>query len=425
MNILMINISASVMILLSLIIRKLLRQRISHNAFILLWLIIGVKLIIPISIDSSFSFLNLYIPIKNYVSDIIATDDFIIEAAIATNDLIIKQKIDTKLFLVIAWALGAICVFGYYLLQYWITRKKIMRCKPLNKGECHQWDATVYSCKLPFKIRFVQSEDIDMVALWGILKPVIILPSEFIHNDKVTCDFILLHECGHIKYFHSFFKMLSILILIIYWYNPFIWIFYTYLERDMEISSDYFVLKQMDSDNRGAYARVLLSATRPTKRSFYLYNYYNKSFITERIKAVMYFKKLSVGAAIVSVLVPTFVVSVFATTDIVISNEELEAMNVTVVSEHYGDEVPVAQDLTLNIEWEELDEFVSQDNTRANSYYVNKYKYSTYGVLPPNLIYIPVEHKGKLYSGYIILIGYVYHSDLDRYTGYYSGYIYL
>ena len=38
---------------------------------------------------------------------------------------------------------------------------------------------------------------------WGLLRPVIYFPSDFDREDKTLTRLVLLHECGHIRYFHS------------------------------------------------------------------------------------------------------------------------------------------------------------------------------------------------------------------------------
>ena len=54
-------------------------------------------------------------------------------------------------------------------------------------------------------------------------------------------------------------KPLAFLILILHWFNPLVWIAFTLMNRDMEMSCDEKVLKEMGTGIKKAYSRSLLA----------------------------------------------------------------------------------------------------------------------------------------------------------------------
>ena len=70
MSILSLNISAAVMITMTLFIRKIFKNHIPHSVFCVLWAVIILRLFIPVSIDSDFSFWNFCIGVEESIADV-------------------------------------------------------------------------------------------------------------------------------------------------------------------------------------------------------------------------------------------------------------------------------------------------------------------------------------------------------------------
>jgi beta-lactamase regulating signal transducer with metallopeptidase domain len=65
------------------------------------------------------------------------------------------------------------------------------------------------------------SDKIKSPAVYGIIKPKIILPTEY---DANRLDFILMHEKAHIKRKDNFIRLLTFIIVCVHWFNPFAWL---------------------------------------------------------------------------------------------------------------------------------------------------------------------------------------------------------
>ena len=68
---------------------------------------------------------------------------------------------------------------------------------------------------------------------------------------------VLLHEAQHIRLRHCWCKMYLSGVLL-YWYNPLMWLGYRCFCRDLELACDRAVLERLDGDDRREYARMLV-----------------------------------------------------------------------------------------------------------------------------------------------------------------------
>ena len=85
------------------------------------------------------------------------------------------------------------------------------------------------------------------------------MPKDLDINDKDTLKCILLHECIHIKYMHYLWKIVSVVVVCIHWFNPCMWLLYWYMDKDTEIFCDKKVIQILHEDKREMYARTLVN----------------------------------------------------------------------------------------------------------------------------------------------------------------------
>jgi len=90
----------------------------------------------------------------------------------------------------------------------------------------------------------------------GVLRPRIYLPTMLTETER---RFILLHEETHIRRCDHIFRLLAFLALSVHWLNPLVWCAFFLSERDMEMSCDEAVMRRMGTDLRAAYSASLLN----------------------------------------------------------------------------------------------------------------------------------------------------------------------
>lgn len=89
----------------------------------------------------------------------------------------------------------------------------------------------------------------------GIFRPKIYLPHSVTIAER---PYILAHERFHIRRFDHIFKLLAWGALCLHWFNPLVWVAFLLAGKDMEMSCDEAVIRQMGAHIRADYATALL-----------------------------------------------------------------------------------------------------------------------------------------------------------------------
>lgn len=131
------------------------------------------------------------------------------------------------------------------------------------------------------------SDKITSPAVYGIIKPRIILPTAYADKD---IELILLHEKMHIRRADNLWRVLAFLVVSAHWFNPLCWVFLRLFLTDIELSCDECVLAKLGDDRSKEYARLLLESKESA-------NVFTSAFggakIRIRIENILSFKKLT------------------------------------------------------------------------------------------------------------------------------------
>lgn len=438
MDLFICNLSAGIMIILTLAMRRIARYRIPNSVFCLLWGMIGVRLLFPVQVRTPWSILNVYFHFRNKPVLI----DYSPKETVRS---VIMERIETAGALVerhgnILTVLGLIgcCVMAvYFITGYFLLWKDVKEAKPL---EGVKW---MKDCIAEQKIRrtvlLKRDDDLDTPVTCGMIRPVILVPTGFEMEDRELSRLVLLHECGHIKYFHFVFRAWNTILLCLYWYNPLIWVMYLKFERDLEISADRYALRHTEGDKKWIYAKHLVATAERIsmgKRMEAVYHFCRNNDTRERIEAIMRFRKMGAGAIIATILIPMGMTTAFATTNVVLKAEEasvaiessyivdMKDAEIEVVAAEMAD-VEEMEPVSITVDWKEVEPYIDFENQARASYLVlENYTYTTYGKLPPQSITIRTTFEGHTYEGTLNRTDYTYNDATDKYVGYYSGKIY-
>lgn len=100
------------------------------------------------------------------------------------------------------------------------------------------------------------AEHLDTPFVMGFMRPKIYLPASLSEGEK---RYILLHERMHIRRFDHVIKVVSFFVLCLHWFNPLVWIAFLISGKDMEMSCDEAVIKQLGGDVKKEYSSSLLA----------------------------------------------------------------------------------------------------------------------------------------------------------------------
>lgn len=279
-NLINISITAGYIILAIILIRLLFNKAPKHLVCAM-WGIAALRLMLPFSIESTFSLIP--------AAQTIQTDTFRYEGTVLHSPAVIdvvtnpvyptnlSVELDTSIggladkitLFTFIWVAGMALMISYAIISAFVLKRKV---------------ATAVLLKENIK----QTDAISTPFLFGIIKPAIYIPYSVSSNDF---EYVVAHEQAHIKRRDYIWKPLGFIILSVYWFNPIIWIAYILLCKDIEAACDERVIRDMQDDYRRSYSAALLNCSlkRPLITACPLA--FGEVGVKDRIKNVMNYKK--------------------------------------------------------------------------------------------------------------------------------------
>ena len=189
------------------------------------------------------------------------------------------------------WTVGVVGLFLYGIISYVNLYKKVQAS---IDTEYNVWMCDAISG--PF--------------LLGIFNPRIYMPSD-IKEEQIP--YIIAHEKEHIKYFDYIWKPLGFVILAMHWFNPFVWMAYTLMCKDIEYACDERVIRDMDSVQKKAYMESLLCCSSPRHYISACPVAFGETSIKDRIKNVVDYKKPAVWIVGIGIIACVIIAVCFMT----------------------------------------------------------------------------------------------------------------
>ncbi len=293
LSIINMSLTASYVILFVILVRLVLKKFPKGISYAL-WIVVAFRLIIPFSFESMFSLMLwntntalirhdvIYNQSPQVNNGIVAVDSFVNNSlpAATVGESINPLQIYVEIGAYI-WVLGIIALLVYGFISALRLHKQLESAELVENN--------IYKAK-NLKTPFVL----------GLMRPRIYLPLGLSIEER---SFILLHEQTHIKRKDHIIKILAFLILSLHWFNPLVWLAFILMSKDMELSCDERVLKEIDEDIKKPYANSLLSlATRK-----HILNGSPLAFcegnVKGRIKNVLNYKRPKFWLIVISIII--------------------------------------------------------------------------------------------------------------------------
>lgn len=291
-----------VLILVVIVFRLLLKKTPKYINCIL-WGIVGLKLMIPFDISSSFGLLpsgKTIETVSNGVSPIIvrtgiASVDTSVNEYVGAISQSLPSAHDSMIHWMdvfsILWMVGIGVMLVYLMVSYIFIRRKVASSILVEKG--------VSIC-----------DEIKSPFLFGMVKPHIYLPSGL---EKEKRMYVLSHERMHLKRGDHLWKPLGFLILTVYWFQPLCWLAYVLLCKDIELACDERVIKKRDASWRANYCQVLLDCSVGNRKIIAVPLAFGEVGVKERVKRVLSYKRTKLGVVIVAIIICAGVAICFGT----------------------------------------------------------------------------------------------------------------
>ena len=229
-------------VILAVILLRLLLRKTPRKFICYLWMLAGIRLLMPIPVTSRFS--------------------------LQPAGFTIPVPINPNLSLLLLWGtvagvIGIISAVSYIRLQ-----RQVRDAVKVPGG----WE----------------SDKIETAFVLGFVKPKIYIPTGMSGDTKQQ---ILAHERTHLDKGDHWIKMVGFVAMALHWFNPLVWIAYVLLCKDIEIACDQRVVQFMELDERKAYSSALLQCS--TNRVHYAACpvAFGEVSVKYRIKSVLNYRK--------------------------------------------------------------------------------------------------------------------------------------
>jgi len=274
-------VSSSVLIVVVILLRFILRGKISLRLQYALWALVLVRLLVPVSLGTSAmsvenlarraaetepalivsALSELELPKMSYRAAYDEVAREYAERGIQIEDIPFEQYAETVVYeiehkmrgaLSIAEVVRVIWLSGSALVGLWflISNLRFSHCLKRSRSPL------ACECGLPVYL----SDTVDAPCLFGLFRPAIYLTGEAA-GDEQTLRHALAHELSHYRHRDHIWAILRCVCLAVHWYNPLVWWAARLSGNDAELACDESTLLRLGEPERAAYGRTLLRLT--------------------------------------------------------------------------------------------------------------------------------------------------------------------
>ncbi len=320
-----ISLKSSFLILAIMMIRRVFSWKIGAKSQYYLWLMLIIRLTIPIVPNSSFSFFNILTKTKpGYVlknHSYIYDQKYIADWLNTSSELVgyNTHSFSFEYIMPIIWILGVL-VFTTYMMVCNIKFRHTLQNSKTPVNEQIEKVFIEYKKKLNIttSLEIKKSNIINSPCLYGLLKPCIFMPKDIEKRvDSDELKFIITHELAHYKRKDILLYLIIYMLQIIYWFNPFIIYGLHIMRSDCEAACDAKVLSLFERDERKKYGLSMIHLLERSKQKSNVVlttEFVNtKQNLKRRIKMIKLFKKNSYKVSFLTVLVIILMGGLFLT----------------------------------------------------------------------------------------------------------------
>ena len=278
------------------VLRKI--KAIPRRAILFLWIVPFVRFCVPIGLDSPFSLMSVVARVTTKRVIVFQSDSYLdvslTNAVMAAEDYFpntYKIKLLSLLFDIasLIWVSGAGIIILFLITVYFKTTRAVSEADADKDG-------------------VLVSDIAETPAVYGIIKPIIVIPSAYADEDIKQ---VVSHEKMHVQRRDNLWRILGLVVVSVHWFNPVAWLLLKAFLSDLEFACDEAIISKMTPDERRKYARKLLDCisedTSPVSES-------GGAEIRSRIKGIMSYKNLTRVSAV------CFGIIVFAIMVILLTN---------------------------------------------------------------------------------------------------------
>lgn len=338
LTILSLSASGSVLILILFAMRPFLKNKVSKTFQYYIWLLVLLRLVIPLSFDGSIMARIIPQTVTAQAPAVSAPDNS--GGALTGNNMpqgneqntsgeaapseaapngntLPDQSLpaapeSTRLnvwefaldHLTYIWLLGAALYFGWFIIAYLRFSRRIRK----TSVKPHPGDMEVFAeLRGNKRVRLACNPYINTPMLIGFLSPCIVVPHLAFAVNGMDSELrhILRHELTHYRRRDLLYKWFTVLVSSLHWFNPLMILVRREISRSCELSCDEAAIRSMDAAQRRHYGETLLAIASDKRLPFGIVTTTmceGKRELKERLQSIMTYKSKSVLMVVLSLV---------------------------------------------------------------------------------------------------------------------------
>ena len=270
--------TSSALILALLALRQLFRRTVSRRMQYALWLLVLVRLLVPVNVGTlAHNVLSAAEPVQAVVEERLDTPVLYVQdgterrpaqllpgkesqgeplsppsdaAQIAPADEYYTVT-PTYRTVTLSEALTYVWYAGMAGVGAWFLFTNLRFARALRKARTPY---RVEGCRYP--VYLVSA--LPSPCLFGVLRPAVYLNEKALQSPDAL-RFVLAHEQTHARHLDPLWSLLRGVCLTIYWFDPLVWLAAVLSREDCELACDEGTLRALGADERAAYGKTLLT----------------------------------------------------------------------------------------------------------------------------------------------------------------------
>lgn len=304
--------AAASWLVLAVMLARVLLKKAPRGLLCSLWIIVGLRLVLPWFPSASFSLIpsaQIITPesMYDYAPEITSGFSSIDQAVnpVYSQSLAANEQASVnplQVWTAVAanfWVLGTAAMALWALASVLRLKKRLAAAVPDGDG--------IYVC-----------DGIDTPFLLGLFRPRIYLPEGL---DEATRAHVIAHERAHIQRRDHFWKALAYGLLTVFWFHPLLWLAYILLCRDIELACDERVIHAMTAPQKKAYSTALLECSIHRRTIAACPLAFGEVGVKARVRSVLRYKKPGLWLAAGCVLASAVIALCFLTDPLALTPE--------------------------------------------------------------------------------------------------------
>jgi beta-lactamase regulating signal transducer with metallopeptidase domain len=325
-EVLSMSLSGSLLILLILLIRPIVKNRFSKAWQYYLWIIVLIRLLVPFSPEFSMAN-NLFHqkPIHNYTQTVVNPQNTNPTVQVnnpqsqpdkpAGEDSVVTSQKEEEISIDL-WRIGIYLWLSVMVLFFLIRQIRYFSFLQLMKNSSEPVADKRIKLLLERAAREVRITRVPQLKvnsriaspmLIGLIKPSVYLTDLTLGWDDARLYYVLRHELMHYKRHDLWYKWFSGLIQCIHWFNPLVAVMNKQINLQCEISCDEAVARDLSREEKMVYGNVLLDAvSENTPRFSSVLSstlYEDKKSMKERISTIIMANQKSKKSKTISIII--------------------------------------------------------------------------------------------------------------------------